>query len=401
MPASVIKPIMAAAFLSDPLVGARWLAIEHVDIARAATPTRDSLRGQLMRSNSARFLDRMFCADQGFINCRRPWEVQSAALTFGWNGGCAEAADDCGKRDILFGRAIDASDESGVVTPFALRVPYGRLLVQPIGNKIGAPLRLRTATQLDTAKVQRCAAGADGKRLTGDDWEKCRGGGVVDIVAEGWGQGQARSTALGVAGMMAALAAAANGQATVEKPHLVHAVRGVGAADASRLESAVLRWNLAAPEPNKIAPDAAAIILSGLSYSHRAGTARLACEQVFDANVCRDIDWIAGKTGTPTFPNDGRSLDEIARLCGGTAAKGHGDHSACGPLRPYKWYTAAYRTDRSDMRWTKVIGVLTERNWIADTGRIHGAGDLGPNPAAEIALQIVARHAGVLAEGGK
>ena len=401
MPASVIKPIMAAAFLSDPLVGARWLAIEHVDIARAATPTRDSLRGQLMRSNSARFLDRMFCADQGFINCRRPWEVQSAALTFGWNGGCAEAADDCGKRDILFGRAIDASNESGVVTPLALRVPYGRLLVQPIGNKIGAPLRLRTATQLDTAKVQRCAAGADGKRLTGDDWEKCRGGGVVDIVAEGWGQGQARSTALGVAGMMAALAAAANGQATVEKPHLVHAVRGVGAADASRLESAVLRWNLAAPEPNKIAPDAAAIILSGLSYSHRAGTARLACEQVFDANVCRDIDWIAGKTGTPTFPNDGRSLDEIARLCGGTAAKGHGDHSACGPLRPYKWYTAAYRTDRSDMRWTKVIGVLTERNWIADTGRIHGAGDLGPNPAAEIALQIVARHAGVLAEGGK
>src|SRR5438874_6644357 len=93
MPASVIKPIMAAAFLSDPLVGARWLAIEHVDIARAATPTRDSLRGQLMRSNSARFLDRMFCADLGFINCRRPWEVLSAALTFGWNGGSAQAAD--------------------------------------------------------------------------------------------------------------------------------------------------------------------------------------------------------------------------------------------------------------------------------------------------------------------
>ena len=43
-----------------------------------------------------------------------------------------------------------------------------------------------------------------------------------------------------------------------------------------------------------------------------------------------------------------------------------------------------------------MIGVLTERNWIADTGRIHGAGDLGPNPAAEIALQIVARHAGYL-----
>jgi hypothetical protein len=401
MPASVIKPIMAAAFLSDPIVGARWLGLERADLARAATPKLDSLRGQLMRSNSARFLDRMFCADQGFINCRRPWEVQSAAIAFGWNGGCAEAADDCGKRDLLFGRAVDASDEAGVVTPLALRVPYGRLLVEPIVNKVGAPLRLRTATQLDTAKVERCAAGADGKRLTGDDWEKCRGGGVVDIVAEGWGQGQARSTALGVAGMMASLAAAANGQAAVEKPHLVHALRGVGPADAMRLDSAVLRWNLAPTQPNKIAPDAAAIILSGLSYSHRAGTARLACEQVFDANTCRDIDWLAGKTGTPTFPNDGRSLDEIARLCAGTAVKAHGDHSACGPLRPYKWYTAAYRTDRNDPHWTKVIGVLTERNWIADSGRIHGAGDLGPNPAAEIALQIVARHAGYLSGDSK
>src|SRR5439155_2061790 len=357
MPASVIKPIMAAAFLSDPLVGTRWLGIERADLARAATPALDSLRGQLMRSNSARFLDRMFCADQGFGNCRRPWEVQSAALAFGWNGGCGKAADDCGKRDLLFGRVLDASDEWAVGAPLALRVPYGRLLVEPAGNKLGAPLRLRTATQLDAAKVQRCAAGADGRRLTGDDWEKCRGGGVVDIVAEGWGQGQARSTALGVAGMMAALAAAANGQATVEKPHLVHAVRGVGPAAAMGLESAVLRPNLAAPEPNKIAPDAAAIILSGLSYSHRAGTARLACEQVFDASACRDIDWIAGKTGTPTFPNDGRSLDEIARLCTAPATRSVGDHSACGPLRPYKWYAAAYRSDRNDAHWTKVIGV--------------------------------------------
>jgi len=401
MPASVIKPIMAAAFLSDPVVGAQWLGLERADLARAATPKLDSLRGQLMRSNSARFLDRMFCADQGFIRCRRPWEVQSAAVAFGWNGGCAEAADDCGKRDLLFGRAVDARDESGVLTPLALRVPYGRLLVEPIVNRVGAPLRLRTATQLEPAKVERCAAGADGKRLTGDDWEKCRGGGVVDIVAEGWGQGQARSTALGVAGMMASLAAAANGQRAVANPHLVHALRGVGPADATRLEPAVLRSNLAPGLPNLIAPDAAAIILSGLSYSHRAGTARLACEQVFDANACRDIDWIAGKTGTPTFPNDGRSLDEIARVCAGTAAKAYGDHSACGPLRPYKWYTAAYRTDRSDPHWTKVIGVLTERNWIADTGRIHGAGDLGPNPAAEIALQIVARHVGYLSGDSK
>jgi hypothetical protein len=142
--------------------------------------------------------------------------------------------------------------------------------------------------------------------------------------------------------------------------------------------------------------DAAEVIVSGLSYSHRAGTARLACEQVFDPKTCKGIDWLAGKTGTPTFPNDDRSLDELWRLCGKGQAKTKAEQAACGPLRPYKWYVAAYRTERENPRWTKVIAVLTERNWLKDTGRIHGAGDHGPNPAAEIAMQIAGRHAGYL-----
>ncbi|MEP7058743.1 MAG: hypothetical protein ABI809_13335, partial [Caldimonas sp.] len=57
MPASTIKPIMAAAFLSDPEVGARWLGAEREALKRDGVPARDSLRGQLMRSDSARFLD--------------------------------------------------------------------------------------------------------------------------------------------------------------------------------------------------------------------------------------------------------------------------------------------------------------------------------------------------------
>ena len=36
------------------------------------------------------------------------------------------------------------------------------------------------------------------------------------------------------------------------------------------------------------------------------------------------------------------------------------------------------------------------RNWLVDSGRIHGAGDRGPNPAAEIAMQIAGRQAGVI-----
>jgi hypothetical protein len=167
------------------------------------------------------------------------------------------------------------------------------------------------------------------------------------------------------------------------------------------LQSDVTRWAAMATESNALSRDAAEVILSGLSYSHRNGTARLACEQVLDARACREIDWIAGKTGTPTFPNDDRSLDELARLCAPGVQRTTVEQKACGGLRPYKWYVAAWRTDPANPAWTKVIGVLTERNWLADSGRIHGAGDHGPNPAAEIAFQVVTRNTGILSGDGR
>src|SRR2546423_6060193 len=102
MPASTIKPIMAAAFLADPMVGARWLAAEQAEMSRApsAVPAGQSLRAQLMRSDSARFLDRMFCADKGFVACDRPWAVQKMVRAFGWNGACGTPRQDCGKHDL-------------------------------------------------------------------------------------------------------------------------------------------------------------------------------------------------------------------------------------------------------------------------------------------------------------
>ena len=396
MPASVIKPIMATAFLADPDVGARWLASERAEMQRTAWPSRDSVRGQLMRSDSARFLDRMFCADMKFANCRRPWHVQAAAAAFGWNAECRDASDECGKRDLLFGRV--AAAEGDAATALSTIVPYGRLLVEPVSEKVGAPVRARKAVPLDAGKVETCAAGPDGRRGSKDDWEKCRGRIVVDVVADGWGQGNARASALGVAGMMAALAASANGE-DAHAPHLVDAVRGAGT-DPVTLKLATTDAQPAA-QGRPIPRDAAEVILSGLSYSHRAGTARLACEQVFDARICREIDWIAGKTGTPTFPNDDATLDELARLCVPAVPRTRSEFAACGGLRPYKWYVAAYRTDPSQARWSKVIAVLTERNWLSDSGRIHGAGDHGPNPAAEIALQIIGRHAGSLLGAAK
>jgi hypothetical protein len=414
MPASTIKPIMAASFLADPRAGGRWLAAERAAIQRNIPPARNSLRGELMRSDSARFLDRMFCIDSGFANCRRPWDVQASARLFGWNAGClaspagagADAQSGCGQHDLLFGRVVNGITASRPALP----VTYGRLMTEPLAGTMGAAMRLRPPASLDAGIVARCALGADGRRLNEDDWAKCKGGAVVDVVAEGWGQGHARASALGVAGMMATLAAAANGQATVRAPHLVETLRGV-ATGAHQVPRAAVPLLNTTPLPNPLARESAETILNGLSYSHRVGTARTACEQVFDATRCRGIDWLAGKTGTPSFPNDGIPLDELARLCPSDtavarpqrhaappAARSKEKPVACSSLRPYKWYTAVWRGDANTKGpWTKAIAVLTERNWIRQSGQVHGAGDHGPNPSAEIAMQIAGRRVGAIA----
>ncbi|WP_119157747.1 hypothetical protein [Caldimonas tepidiphila] len=395
MPASVIKPVMASAFLSDPEVGARWLDAERrAQQQQAGLPQLGPLGAELMRSDSARFLDRLFCAERGYADCERPARVQRAAAALGWNAGCTDALAGCGTRDLLFGRAPGADAEGGRVQPLANFLPYGRLLVEPVEGRAGAPFRAMPGDLADAATLAQCAAGADGRRGSDDDWERCRGASVVDAVSQGWGQGHARASALGVAGMLAGIAAAANGEDAVRRPHLVRGLRGVGRRDAG-LAPAALRWELVPPEPLGVPAEAAQRILGALSRTHRGGTAQPACEQVFDARACRGIDWLAGKTGTPTFPNDGRTLDELARLCGGGRGAARAG-LACSPLRPYKWYVAAYRPPGGGPRWTKVIAVLAERNWLREGGRVHAAGDLGPNPAAEIAMQIAARHVGVL-----
>jgi hypothetical protein len=398
MPASTIKPIMATAFLNDPLRGARLVATERAGMQHEAIPARDSLRGQLMRSDSARFLDRMFCFEQGFAGCRKPWDVQAAALAYGWNAGCDEARSSCGNADLLFGRRLDRLDERDWNAPGPTAIAYGRLLSEPVAHSLGAAMHLMPPMALDPGIVRRCAFGADGRRGSDDDWEKCKGGAVVDVVAEGWGQGHARASVLGVAGMMATLASAANGAASAPRPHLVQAVHGVAGNAGDAFAAAAARWTAPTLAASPLAREAAEVILSGLSYSHRAGTARTACEQVFDARRCRDIDWIAGKTGTPSFPSDGLSLDALVKLCrDGAPPSDAAKRGACSSLRPYKWYVAAFRADRSkDGPWTKAIAVLAERNWLRASGRVHGAGDLGPNPAAEIALQIVGRQTGAI-----
>lgn len=377
MPASTIKPIMAAAFLGDGAYGGELLAREHL----GGKPAPRELRYELMKSDSASFLDRMFCNEKNFDDCLRPWQVQRVAGALGWNKACEDGNIHCGKRDVLFGYGRDGESELGMLVPRGRSILYGRLLTQPVKNDDSrfAPMPSKS---LNPEIVRDCANGNDNSNGTKDDWEKCKGGEVVDVVAEGWGQGHARATAVGVAGMMALMGAAANERKEMPVAHLIERLRGTGGNGESELQTAVQRFNLNTPLPVTVAPPAAKIILDGLNWSHRGGTASSACTELWNSKVCNEINWIAGKTGTPTFRNDGKTLKTIEENCR--------QGKACSTMRPYKWYTAVFRLDNGG-QWQKAIAVLTERNWDIKSQKIHGAGDNGPNPAAEIALNIVSR----------
>src|SRR4029077_5839039 len=120
----------------------RWLAAEQAAMKKDAVPTRDSLRGQLMRSDSARFLDRMFCSEKSYADCRRPWQVQAMASAFGWNAGCADARSDRGKRDPLSGAMLGTCGPLSSAEVLTTPVAFGRLMSEPLAGKAGAAMHL-------------------------------------------------------------------------------------------------------------------------------------------------------------------------------------------------------------------------------------------------------------------
>ena len=112
---------------------------------------------------------------------------------------------------------------------------------------------------------------------------------------------------------------------------------------------------------------------------------------------------VATSTGSPARPARPRSRTTTVRstswraLRAGRAAHDRRANGLRGIASVQMVCRAPGEPTPANPAWTKVIGVLTERNWLADSGRIHGAGDHGPNPSAEIAFQVVARQSGALA----
>jgi hypothetical protein len=401
LPGSTIKPIMAIGFMRDAAYRKRILA-ERVsgDFVR--------LQSELKSSDSVAFLNRMFCGDRGWQNCDRPRQVQRAALLAGWNSGCAEPSSRCGRLDVLFGRPsherIRADTER---PPLGTTVMYGRVLVEPMPQTQWLSYRLIR----DFSFVPQLAAACSRGDFYGGDarnasWRKCTGGRhLLVLESEGWGQGNARATPLGVAGMLARIAAAANGQTALRLPHLVERITDTAA---NEVVLAAQQFHLADPAPLEIPAEDARLVLAGM-LSHKgpgfpagtgAGTAYTACVRVFDKDACNRMDWIAGKTGTPPYGNDGLSLAAIKSKCSLRPDRSSVDElqdwtASCSRERPYKWYAAVFKSDDRQPYFDKAIAVLTERNWHRSgplAGKVHSPGDTGePNASAELALRIIQR----------
>ena len=398
MPGSVVKPVMAAGFLRDPQYRRRLLA-DRVsgDFTR--------LQDELKNSDSVAFLNRMFCKDRAWQGCERARDVQQAAALAGWNLGCSDKSWHCGRLDVLFGRPSRERirDESGRAAP-GTSIMHGRLLVEPAPSTQWLDYQLVRDFSFKPQAAAACSRGAHYRgHAEKPGWRKCKGGHFVNLASEGWGQGNARATPLGVAGMLARLGAAANGQSTLRLPYLVERITDV---KGERFDVADKRFHPAEPVKVDIPQEHAVHVLKGM-VSHKAagfpkgtrpGTARSACVRVFDAAECNSIDWLAGKTGTPPYGNDHLTLAAIRKKCGVRESdvpveERHERLASCGRERPYKWYAAVFKTDDSETGYNKAIAVLTERNWHNAgplAGKVNSPGDRGEaNASAELAFRIV------------
>jgi hypothetical protein len=375
MPASTVKPILALGFLETP--GYR------VDDAQ--------LTHELKHSLSERFLDRLFCLDTGAgsTGCARLARAQAAAAQLGWNSGCSPGGTDCGFADVLFGRAADERLDSslGAVRPLGLRGLNGRLFTAPLaeGRMSRLALMPEMALQFDPANARDCH---------NQRWRNCVGNPVATTAAEGWGQGSARATPLGVAALFARLGAAAEGMKAQRRAHLMDGISDIRG-------QAV---NLAGLAPGgevalDIPPVLALRVVKGLSQGHTpGGTAHKACASS-GLGDCASIHWVAGKTGTPPFGFDLVTLEMAAKQCEyadsvrDTRKRGR-TLKRCDKEIPYKWYAALFKSGDQAAGYDKAIAVLSERNWHESgplRGKVDAPGDNGPNRSAEIAFRIMGK----------
>lgn len=356
-PASTLKPLMAVTLLQD-----------------AANQDVDALGIELAHSNSVQFLRRMLClnSSKNSTDCQLPQQMQKTAIAMGWDSNCYtsnEALDpkntsyDCGKIDTLWGKKspIDLGDYNRDKLADKTQL-YGWFMVQ----KEDSPKTLRTNFNFTVDKS---------KPTAGEAWYTKQTYSVRDLTSQGLGQGESLSTPVGVAGMIANLALAAQAQNKQILPHVIRRVFDVTGNTPKILENTQADYiDISLPS------DKAAIVINKMQGSHQQpkGTANKACQAVLDATTCQTLSTVAGKTGTPTI-SDEQNTQAVLK-----ARKDKPCRSNC-TYPPYKWYVAAYQSQGDKTQpYDKVIAVLVERNW---TKQGNLTPDLTMNHAAQIAFR--------------
>lgn len=402
-PGSTIKPIMASVFLEDNVSG-------------------DAIKGEIAKSDSIAFLDRMFCVDRqsalpgssklSSSSCDRPLRIQRRVAELGWNLGCsAIPSKDCGQMDLLFGRpsfrklALEANDLPLRSRPLSRDILLGRALVERPSHSnddltppAGFQLNEHLAINLENAKA--CA-----KKRWDRDATQCKAiGNLGALRSEGYGQGQARATPIGVAAMVARISAASQGRSELRFPHLVERIADVNGQSVQTIATQAVGGQapFARSEGTFVKMEVAQQVLAGMADGARIGTGFNSCISVFGrANCETGRANFAGKTGTTSFNFDGNTLGYISKNeCNSRKWSADCDQ------RPMKWYVAAYNSRntftnekltgaRGYQSYDKVVAVLTERNWYSPgssfPNRVHGLkADGAVNISAEIGMRVMA-----------
>ncbi|MDP9912395.1 hypothetical protein J2W27_004521 [Variovorax boronicumulans] len=381
LPGSTIKPLMASVFFED------------------AGSNTEQLSSWLATSNTDRFNDELFCLGVAKSKgCNRPIRVQQRAADLGWNTDCSMLPSRrCARADILFGRRLsarlaqdgDVTSSLPDATPLQRNALIGRLFVA--APEAGGGERLMPLPEIDPTSAASCRDAKGGWHAA-----NCNSSAMKPLVNEAEGQGQARSTALGVATMLARLTAAANGMQTVRRPHLVEQLTdasGKPVATAATRSDGEISIPLAQAEPTVVAADTAQKVLRGLARgSTPGGTGNLICKHVFGPRCTQAGTLMAGKTGTPSFGFDRFSLTQARQRC-----RANPRDEGC-LQKPVKLYVAAVKSGADGQgRYDKVIAVMSERNWTlaspklppAARERVHGGSNDLDNVSTEIAMRII------------
>lgn len=381
-PGSLVKPVLMAGILQSPQPAGSLAGLDKA----------------MQRSDSQQFLDAMLCRKQLGAGpfapaCERPQRIIDSAHRLGWNAGCdgkqAWQHARCGMIDLLRGTAladapaaIDARLlEANLYRPLHLPVLAGRLMVEVSPENATGSRDMPAAERLPTPE-QRLACAQSGKK----GYVRCKGP-RMELVSEGYGQGNAQATPVGVAGMMGALASSALGR-PAHNPHvLVDFWTAQGQHDEVTRQ---LTARQGLPRgPSGLDAAVSRRVLEALETTHLpGGTAHAACRRVMGEQACLRPLGVAGKTGTPGDADE-RSLKQLMQdqaLHAACAAQGRPRCHELHPLpRPrYRWYAALFKSPGSD-QYDKAIAVLVHSNWRRSDGR-YAEDD---NAAAEIAFHAI------------